>query len=273
MWRIHFASKQCLKYSFPSACFSPHVNVCHKTLTNKFIHSKKLSSTLSNADLKLSNVSGAKGQTNAKNDTSDTLKSLQRQQESLIRVTKPIPSKSKLNQVESDANNLAPIPHIDDKFCLLGIPDHEHSDTNLVARELKFSASQTLGKLRETQESLISVTRDLDKPESAVIESYSKTEAQVHKGPALEREGYSASSTLRAFTEACDVISEVPLALKSLRQIKSNLSRLKKTMAMDISLYHVMLRCVARESNFQVSCKVSVIHMALHSFLMPFFSI
>ena len=109
-----------------------------------------------------------------------------------------------------------------------------------------------LSSLRLQQESLLLSTSALQPITSALTTPRKSSKQSSQSRPVIGREGYSISLTLRAFVEACDVISDVPLALKFFRNIHSGIIKYKKGLSLDISLYHLLLRTVAKRGNLQV---------------------
>ena len=106
--------------------------------------------------------------------------------------------------------------------------------------------------LKLQQGSLLQLTSQFQ-PFSTVLAKVRKLgKHRSHIGPVIDREGYYVSSTLRAFVEACDVIGDVPLGVKSFKHIHSTIKKLKKGISLDISLYLVLLRCTSRRGHVQV---------------------
>jgi hypothetical protein len=106
--------------------------------------------------------------------------------------------------------------------------------------------------LKNHQEALTLLTTDFHPIKSVLVKPEKRSKSQVKTGPAIDRDGYAVSSALRAFVEACDVISEVPLALKSFRNIQATMKKINKSLPLDISLYHMLLRSVSRRGLIQV---------------------
>ena len=116
-----------------------------------------------------------------------------------------------------------------------------------------------LQALKSGQESLVYLTSDLQPISSILTKPKNIVKNSTITSPIIDRDGYAVSSTLRAFVEACDVISDVPLALKSFHNIHSGIKKLDKKykngLNLDISLYHTLLRSVARRGNMKVIIK------------------
>ena len=129
------------------------------------------------------------------------------------------------------------------------------SRTNNVAdkKSPQNDVNDLVSLIKRQQEALTLLTTNLHPIKSVLIKPNSRTsKSHAQSGPVIDREGYAVSSAMRAFIEACDVISEIPLALKSFRNIHSAIKKLKKAINLDVSLYHILLRSVSRRGLIQV---------------------
>ena len=109
-----------------------------------------------------------------------------------------------------------------------------------------------LDGLKLQQGSLLRLTSELQPTASVLVKLKKSGKHRSHSGPVIDREGYSVSSSLRAFVEACDVIGDVSLGVKSFKHIHSAIRKHRKGFSLDISLYHVLFRCLSRRGHIQV---------------------
>lgn len=120
-------------------------------------------------------------------------------------------------------------------------------------KSLQNDVDDMLNRLNRHQAALIALTNELKTPTSTLGKFFKPNRLRTQNGPVISSEGYAVSSLLRAFVEACDVISEMPIALKSFRNVHSTVKRVRKNMSLDISLFHGLLQNVARLGQLQVT--------------------
>ena len=121
-------------------------------------------------------------------------------------------------------------------------------------KRLQNDVDDMLDHLKKHQAALIRLTNELQTPSSCLVKPVKPNRLRTQSsGPVISSEGYAVSSALRAFVEACDVISEIPLALKSFRHVHSTIKKTRKNLSLDISLFYVLLQSVARRGQLQVA--------------------